>query len=797
MPITPNSPANFTPDMDTTSYSGYSGQGAFKFWCQKVLPLVYDDSLSYYETLCKVVAYLNNVISDISSLESNFQELDEVTKANVNKILEAYNQLQEYVNHYFDSLDVQTEINNKLDSMAEDGSLGELVKGYFKTTPVIVNDEGSMVDRSVLYILSTNGHYYQWDGEKFADTGLNANAGLNYITGNSSIITSTSGFSNAKDLPVNAFYAIGANYGKEIGLPINGYATLIKYSPLNSANMCVYLLKGYPPNSNIYVTITYADTEVTSDIWVEQINISDVDDFLQPDYNWLTETYCSENGIDNVNKLKHNRVYKVTGGFGKAIGLPENGYGSLLSYGAESDNNLTVYIYITYTQKASMYYCVVYRDTVITETSWAKSGPVDDFLQPDYNWLTETYCSENGIDNVNKLKHNRVYKVYGNFGESIGLPENGYGTILSYGAESDNNATVFLYTTYKNTATMYYTIVYRDTVVAKENWVKIFKTEDLPKSINANSTILSDSVMEEYGATNIAQLPSNVIYAVGGNWGASYGLPENGFGTLIKYSPLSQRNFTVMIYNTFPVNGNMYYCITYRDTDVEANNWSRVNKSVLPIIPDIGFSTNVVGFIGDSVVEGVGSSDWSLSGEAFTCAQGEYKANVGVDCWAGKLGKFLQDNYPNTTCYNHGVGGMEVYEVGESFDDDNYIKEGTKFVFIGCGLNTRALSMPQYNIDTGTKNVVNRLTAKGINFVFLTPNPVTSEPYKYKTGQIVQLMRQAFNKYQAPYIDIYGAFKRYVEEKGEELSTYLADGTHPNDKGYKLIYDIIMENMEF
>ena len=32
------------------------------FWCHKVLPLVYDDSLSYYEVLCKVVAKINEVI---------------------------------------------------------------------------------------------------------------------------------------------------------------------------------------------------------------------------------------------------------------------------------------------------------------------------------------------------------------------------------------------------------------------------------------------------------------------------------------------------------------------------------------------------------------------------------------------------------------------------------------------------------------------------------------------------------------------------------------------------------------
>lgn len=34
----------------------------FHFWCQKVLPLVYDDSLSYYEVLCKVVKYINDLI---------------------------------------------------------------------------------------------------------------------------------------------------------------------------------------------------------------------------------------------------------------------------------------------------------------------------------------------------------------------------------------------------------------------------------------------------------------------------------------------------------------------------------------------------------------------------------------------------------------------------------------------------------------------------------------------------------------------------------------------------------------
>lgn len=47
----------------------------FKFWCQKVLPLVYDNSLSYYEVLCKVVDYINKMIDDEKTIIAQIDEL--------------------------------------------------------------------------------------------------------------------------------------------------------------------------------------------------------------------------------------------------------------------------------------------------------------------------------------------------------------------------------------------------------------------------------------------------------------------------------------------------------------------------------------------------------------------------------------------------------------------------------------------------------------------------------------------------------------------------------------------------
>ena len=52
-----------------------SGLKHFKMWCNKVLPLVYDDSLSYYDTLCKVVDYLNNVIEGTKGAIKDVEEL--------------------------------------------------------------------------------------------------------------------------------------------------------------------------------------------------------------------------------------------------------------------------------------------------------------------------------------------------------------------------------------------------------------------------------------------------------------------------------------------------------------------------------------------------------------------------------------------------------------------------------------------------------------------------------------------------------------------------------------------------
>ena len=89
----------------------------FKSFLASNIPSVYDNTLSYYDELTKLIAYLEQQV--IPAVNADTAEIEEIKKLLV--------QLKAYVDDYFKNLDVQEEINNKLDEMAEDGTLAEII----------------------------------------------------------------------------------------------------------------------------------------------------------------------------------------------------------------------------------------------------------------------------------------------------------------------------------------------------------------------------------------------------------------------------------------------------------------------------------------------------------------------------------------------------------------------------------------------------------------------------------------------------------------------------------------------
>lgn len=89
----------------------------FVRYCAMLIPTVFDDSLSYYEALCALSNWVQNNLVEVVNHNA------EVTE----EYIQLTNDLKAYVENYFENLDVQEEINNKLDEMAESGTLTELI----------------------------------------------------------------------------------------------------------------------------------------------------------------------------------------------------------------------------------------------------------------------------------------------------------------------------------------------------------------------------------------------------------------------------------------------------------------------------------------------------------------------------------------------------------------------------------------------------------------------------------------------------------------------------------------------
>lgn len=99
----------------------------FKFFVLQNFPFIEADfdAITNYQLLCKVVEYLNKVIDENNRIGEQTENLTN-----------GFNELQNYVNNYFDNLDIQEEINNKLDKMAQDGTLQEIIAEYLNSKAI-------------------------------------------------------------------------------------------------------------------------------------------------------------------------------------------------------------------------------------------------------------------------------------------------------------------------------------------------------------------------------------------------------------------------------------------------------------------------------------------------------------------------------------------------------------------------------------------------------------------------------------------------------------------------------------
>lgn len=135
----------------------------FKRMCVTIgnLPTSFMESMSYYEALQWLYNYLDKEV--IPAINTEGEAITELQAAMIT--------LKDYVDNYFENLDIQTEIDNKLDEMAESGELADIIAQYLELAGVLAYD--TIADMSDAENLS-NGSICRCLGQNTYDDGKGA-----------------------------------------------------------------------------------------------------------------------------------------------------------------------------------------------------------------------------------------------------------------------------------------------------------------------------------------------------------------------------------------------------------------------------------------------------------------------------------------------------------------------------------------------------------------------------------------------------------------------------------------------
>ena len=165
---------NFTPANFDPILKKYDGIPYLRFWCQKVLPAVYDQSLSYYEVLCKLAAFLNKMLEELEKMQDNIDALHKAYKDLQDWVNAEIARFEAHMEQHFD--DLTQELWNRFEEYKNNTNttLQQWFNNYATNTTNnlnkkfndFVNNANTRIDQMFnTYTSSTNNEFNTWKND--------------------------------------------------------------------------------------------------------------------------------------------------------------------------------------------------------------------------------------------------------------------------------------------------------------------------------------------------------------------------------------------------------------------------------------------------------------------------------------------------------------------------------------------------------------------------------------------------------------------------------------------------------
>ena len=209
--------------------------------------------------------------------------------------------------------------------------------------------------------------------------------------------------------------------------------------------------------------------------------------------------------------------------------------------------------------------------------------------------------------------------------------------------------------------------------------------------------------------------------------------------------------------------------------------------------------------LGDSITQGVGGSGFAQDGYPFIKG---FSRNPNGFCWANLFKEYLEEKY-DVAVVNNAAMGTRIEFIIQNFD--TLVDDSDDIIICAIGTNNRhqqkgnAIKKTREEFAKAFYDNVILLnekfkeTRKEVIFIANIPaspeNESDGENYWriLHMDDINEIYKRASQKEGFCLISLYDLFSDYLKKNDVDIHSTLKDGLHPNDEGYKIIYQLLLK----